>query len=110
MLKTLVVQVDGKPACIVLSCDREASMKKVAVAFQGEVAEMARPADAERLTGYRIGGVSPLGQRRCLPTVVDTATIVHPRIYLNAGQRGLQIALAPRDLVQILGAIVAQVS
>ena len=111
MLKTLIIQVDGRPACVVLPSDREASMKKVAAAFGGKTAEMAKPADAERITGYRIGGVSPLGQKRPLPTVVEIEALDHPRVFLNGGQRGLQIEIEPNLLVAALGAkVVAIVS
>ena len=73
VLKTLIARVDGKPVCIVLASDREASMKKVAAAFGGKAAAMMPVPDAERLTGYKVGGVSPFGQKRKLPTIVDEA-------------------------------------
>jgi len=110
MLKTLVVRVDGRPCCIVLPSDREASMKKVAAAFGGKVAEMARPADAERLTGYRIGGVSPLGQKKPLPTIVEADALGHPKVFVNGGQRGLQIEVDPKALVTALNAAAAGMS
>ncbi|MGX5735460.1 Cys-tRNA(Pro) deacylase [Bosea thiooxidans] len=100
VLKTLIAQVDGKPVCIVLASDREASMKKVAAAFGGKSAAMMPVPDAERLTGYKVGGVSPFGQRRRLPTVVDEAASAETLVYVNGGQRGLQIALAPADLLR----------
>ena len=99
VLKTLIVQVDGKPACIVLPADREASMKKVAAAFGGKSAAMLPVADAERLTGYKVGGVSPFGQRRPLRTVVEATATGEAYVYVNGGQRGLQIRLAPADLL-----------
>src|SRR4051794_5223460 len=68
VLKTLMAKVDGKPVCVVLPSNREVSMKKLAAAFSGKSAEMMAPGDAERLTGYRIGGVSPFGQKRSVPT------------------------------------------
>ena len=110
MLKTLIVRVDGRPACIVLPSDREASMKKVAAALGGKAAEMARPADAERITGYRVGGVSPFGQKKRLPTVLDAAAAELPAAYVNGGQRGLQVRLAPADVVRLLDAIVAEIA
>lgn len=100
VLKTLIVQVDGKPACIVLPSDREASMKKVAAAFGGKSAAMMPVADAERLTGYKVGGVSPFGQKKKLRTVVDAAAAGEEQVYVNGGQRGLQIRLAPADLIK----------
>lgn len=110
VLKTLMVKVDGKPACVVLASDREVSMKKLAAALGGKSAEMMKPADAERVTGYRVGGVSAFGQKRPAPTVVDTDAAALPAAFVNAGQRGLQARLVPADLVQALGATVAAIS
>ena len=110
VLKTLVAQVDGKPVCLVVPSDREVSMKKVAAAFGGKAAQMMPPADAERITGYKVGGVSPFGQKRPAPTVVDAEAAALPAAFVNAGQRGLQARLAPADMVRALGAIVAVVT
>ena len=109
VLKTLIAQVDGKPVCLVLPSDREASMKKVASAFGGKSAAMMPVADAERLTGYKVGGVSPFGQKRKLRTVVEAAALTEALVYVNGGQRGLQIHLAPADLVRASEAIVASI-
>ena len=98
VLKTLVAEVDGKPVCLVLPSDAEASLKKVAQAFGGKSARIAAPADAERITGYKIGGVSPFGQRKRLPVVVEITALDEPYVLVNGGQRGLQIRLAPADL------------
>jgi Cys-tRNA(Pro)/Cys-tRNA(Cys) deacylase len=110
VLKTLMVKADGKPACVVLASDREVSMKRLAAALGAKSAEMMKPADAERLTGYRVGGVSAFGQKRSVPTVIDDDAAALPRAFVNAGQRGLQARLAPADLVRALGAIVAAIS
>ena len=110
VLKTLMVRADGRPACVVLASDREVGMKKLAAALGAKSAEMMKPADAERLTGYRVGGVSPFGQKRAVPTVIDADAAALPEAYVNAGQRGLQARLAPADLVRVLGAIVAPVT
>ena len=110
VLKTLMVKVDGKPACVVLASDREVSMKKLAAALGGKTAEMMKPADAERITGYRVGGVSPFGQKRRSPTVIDADAAALPGAFVNAGQRGLQARLTPADLVHVLGAVVAAVT
>ena len=104
VLKTLIVQVDGKPACVVLPSDREASMKKVAAAFGGKSAAMMPVPDAERLTGYKVGGVSPFGQKRRLPMRVESAALDEPYVFVNGGQRGLQIRLAVADLLRASGA------
>ncbi|HEX4709234.1 Cys-tRNA(Pro) deacylase [Phenylobacterium sp.] len=110
VLKTLIVKADGKPACVVLASDREVSMKKLASALGAKTAEMAAPADAERITGYRVGGVSPFGQKKHLPTVIDAASAALSQAYVNGGQRGLQVRLAPSDMVRLLGATVAPIA
>ncbi len=83
VLKTLIAEVDGKPVCVVLASDREASMKKVASAFSGKSAAMAAIPDAERITGYKVGGVSPFGQKKKLRTVVDAAALTEAYVYVN---------------------------
>lgn len=110
VLKTLMVKVDGKPACVVLASDREVSMKKLAAALGGKSAEMMKPADAERITGYRVGGVSPFGQKKAAPTVIDADAAALSEAFMNGGQRGLQVRLAPAELVRVLGAKVAAIS
>lgn len=107
VLKTLMAQVDGKPVCAVLASDQEVAMKKLAAAVRGKSAQMMKPADAERITGFKVGGVSPFGQKKRCPTVVDQAALSHPLVFVNGGQRGLQVKLAPADLVAALGANVA---
>ena len=109
VLKTLMAEVDGKPVCVVVPSDGEVSMKKLAGAFGGKAAKMMRPADAERLTGYHVGGISPFGQKKRLPTVVDDSAMALAAVYVSGGKRGLDLGLAPADLVQQLGATVAQV-
>jgi Cys-tRNA(Pro)/Cys-tRNA(Cys) deacylase len=104
VLKTLMVEVDGHPACAVIPSDQELSMKKVAAAFGGKGAQMMRPADAERLTGYKVGGISPFGQRRRVPTAVEEMATLEDAVYLNGGQRGLQIRMRPDDLLRALEA------
>jgi Cys-tRNA(Pro)/Cys-tRNA(Cys) deacylase len=109
VLKTLIAVVDGKAVCVVLPSDREVSMKKLAAAFGGKAAEMAKVADAERITGYRVGGVSPFGQKKCLPTVVEASALAHPRVFVNGGQRGLQVSVEPAEILRILGAAAASI-
>lgn len=104
VLKTLIAQVDGSPVCLVLPSDREASMKKVAAACGGKSAAMMPVPAAERLTGYRVGGVSPFGQKKKLPTLVDASASTLALVYVNGGQRGLQVRLAPADLLQATAA------
>ncbi len=110
VLKTLIVKADGKPACVVLASDREVSMKKLAAALRTKTCEMAPPADAERITGYRVGGVSPFGQKKPLPTVIDAEAAGLALAFMNGGQRGLQVRLAPADAVTLLAATVAAIA
>jgi Cys-tRNA(Pro)/Cys-tRNA(Cys) deacylase len=106
VLKTLMAEVDGKPVCVVVPSDCEVSMKKLASAFGGKAAHMMRPADAERLTGYHVGGISPFGQKKRVPVAIDEAALRQASVFLNGGQRGLQVELAPHDAVKAAGAIV----
>lgn len=107
VLKTLMAEVDGKPVCVVVPSDREVGMKKLAAAFGGKAAQMMRPADAERLTGYHVGGISPFGQKRRVPTAIEEAAMAEDAVYINGGQRGLQVRLAPEDARRVLDAKVA---
>lgn len=104
-LKTLMVEVDGKPACCVIPSDRQLSMKRVAAAFGGKSAAMMPPAKAEKLTGYKVGGISPFGPRRPSPTAIEaTAMTTAPKVWINAGQRGLLLGLAPADALAAIPA------
>jgi Cys-tRNA(Pro)/Cys-tRNA(Cys) deacylase len=107
VLKTLMAEVDGKPVCVVVPSDREVSMKRLALAFGGKTAKMMRPTDAERLTGYHVGGISPFGQKKRVPVAIEEAALSQSRVYINGGQRGLQINIDPDDARKVLGAIVA---
>ena len=104
MLKTLMAEVDGRPVCVVVPSDREVSMKKCAAAFGGKAAKMMRPADAERLTGYHVGGISPFGQKKRVPVVIESAALANATVYLNGGQRGLQIEIDPNAAIAAIGA------
>jgi Cys-tRNA(Pro)/Cys-tRNA(Cys) deacylase len=110
VLKTLIAQVDGKPVCLIVPSDREVSMKKVASVFGGKSAGMLPVADAERLTGYKVGGVSPFGQKRKLPTVIEESADAEPYVYVNGGQRGLQLRLAPMDVRKATDAQLASIA
>ena len=107
VLKTLMARVDGKPVCAIVPSDREVAMKRLAAAFGGKSAEMMSPADAERLTGYKVGGISPFGQRRAGPTALEDAALGEDLVFINGGQRGLQVRLDPKDALAVLGAIAA---
>ena len=110
VLKTLMTLVDGKPVCVLLASDREVAMKRLAAAVGGKAAEMMRPADAERATGYRVGGISPFGQKRAAPAVVDAGALDHAKVFVNGCQRGVQVELSPQDLVRTLHARTALVA
>jgi Cys-tRNA(Pro)/Cys-tRNA(Cys) deacylase len=109
VLKTLMAEVDGKPVCVVVPSNREVSMKKLAAAFRGKSANMMKPANAEKVTGYVVGGISPFGQKKAVPTVFEAEAMAHDLVYMNGGQRGLQVKLSPADAVAVLKAISAPV-
>jgi Cys-tRNA(Pro)/Cys-tRNA(Cys) deacylase len=108
--KTLIAAVDGRLAVAIVPVAAELDLKALAGALGGRRAAMAEPAEAERATGYVRGGISPLGQRRRLPTVLDAAALDHPTVLVSAGRRGLQVELAPDDLVRLAGAVVAPIA
>ncbi|MEU6034988.1 Cys-tRNA(Pro) deacylase [Actinomadura sp. NPDC047616] len=110
LFKTLVAEVDGRLTVAVVPVSATLDLKALAAAAGGKKARMADPADAERATGYVVGGISPLGQRRRLPTVVDDSASGFATVYVSAGRRGLQIELSPDDLLRLTGAEVAPVA
>lgn len=107
VLKTLLAKVDGKPVCVIVPSDRQVAMKKLAAACGGKQAEMMKPADAERISGYKVGGISPFGQMRKLRTVIEQTALAHRFVYINGGQRGLQVRLDPNDALRLLDAVAA---
>jgi Cys-tRNA(Pro)/Cys-tRNA(Cys) deacylase len=109
VLKTLMALVDGKPVCVVVPSDREVSMKKLATAASGKSAQMMKPAEAERVTGFKVGGISPFGQRRPVKTVIEQSALAQDQVYVNGGQRGLQVRLSPADVRDVLQAVAADV-
>jgi Cys-tRNA(Pro)/Cys-tRNA(Cys) deacylase len=104
VLKTLMAEVDGRPVCVVVPSDQEVSMKKLAAAFGGKSANMMKAPDAERLTGFVVGGISPFGQKKTVPTAIEEMALLEDRVYMNGGQRGLQVRLDPNDALKALGA------
>ncbi|SCG67263.1 Cys-tRNA(Pro) deacylase [Micromonospora humi] len=110
VFKSLVTEVDGGLTVAVVPVTGELDLKALAAAVGGKRAVLADRAVAERTTGYVRGGISPLGQRRALPTVVDASALDHPTVYVSAGRRGLQVQLAPADLVTLTGAVSAPIA
>jgi Cys-tRNA(Pro)/Cys-tRNA(Cys) deacylase len=110
LFKTLVAEVDDQLAVGVVPVSGSLDLKALAEAVGGKKARMADPAAAERATGYVTGGISPLGQRKRLPVVVDVSAEGFATIYCSAGRRGLQIELAPADLIRAAQAKVASIA
>ena len=110
VFKTLVAAVDGALAVGVLPVHRQLDLKALAAAVGGKKAAMAEVAAAERATGYVAGGISPIGQKRRLPIVVDSSALAHGTMFCSAGRRGLEIEIAPADLIRAVGAKVAAIS
>ena len=108
--KTIVVSVDGRLGLAVVPASADVELKATANALGGRKAAIAPAADAERATGYVLGGISPLGIRRTLPAAVDSSATRWPTIHVSAGRRGLEIELAPADLVSLTGAVLAPIA
>ena len=104
VLKTLMAQVDGKPVCVIVPSDREVALKKLAAACGGKQAAMMKVPDAERVSGYKVGGISPFGQTRPPRVLIEQTALAHPQVYINGGQRGLQVRLDPNDAARVLAA------
>ncbi|MDE0572728.1 Cys-tRNA(Pro) deacylase [Demequina sp. B12] len=109
VFKTLCVLADGTLSMAITPVDGTLDVKAVAKALGAKRATMADPADAERATGYVVGGISPLGGRKRLPAVLDSSALDLDRVYVSGGQRGLDLSLAPTDLVRLTGAAVATI-
>ena len=109
VLKTLLAEVDGRLVVAVVPVSGQLDLKALATAVGGKRAAMADPAAAERATGYVVGGISPLGQRRRLPVVVDESALQRETVYVSAGRRGVDLGLAPADLVRLLDAATAPI-
>ena len=103
VFKTLIAVVDGALTVAVVPVAAQLDLKALAAAAGGKQAAMAEPAQAERATGYVVGGISPLGQRRSLPTVIDKSASGFPTVLVSAGRRGLDVELAPADLLLLTG-------
>jgi Cys-tRNA(Pro)/Cys-tRNA(Cys) deacylase len=110
VFKTLMAEVDGKPVCVVVPSDCEVSMKKLAATFGGKSANMMKPADAERLTGFKVGGISPFGQRKAVPIAIDETATLFDQVLINGGQRGLLVGLSPDDAARVTSAKLADLT
>ncbi len=109
VFKTLVASLDGRLVVGIVPVAGRLDLKALARALGGSKAAMAEVAAAERATGYVAGGISPIGQKRTHPTVLDTSALDHATVLISGGRRGLDVELAPADLVAITGAIVERV-
>ncbi|MBD0292516.1 MAG: Cys-tRNA(Pro) deacylase [Jiangellaceae bacterium] len=110
VFKTLVADVDGALVVAVVPVDGSLDLKALAAAVGGKRAAMAASAAAERAAGYVVGGISPLGQRRRLPVVVDRSALQFPTVYVSAGRRGLDVELSPVDLIRLTAATTAGIA
>jgi Cys-tRNA(Pro)/Cys-tRNA(Cys) deacylase len=109
LFKTLIAEVDGALTVAVVPVTGDLDLKALAAAAGGKRAALADRADAERSSGYVRGGISPLGQRKRLPTVIDDSALGLDRMYVSAGRRGLQVSLAPAELIRLTGAVTAPI-
>lgn len=113
VFKTVLVELQGSKhgaAVAIVPVTRQVHLKALAATLTAKRAELLDPLTAQRLTGYVIGGISPLGQRRTLPTVIDLSALEWDTIFVSAGRRGADIEMSPRDLAQILKATTAAIS
>lgn len=109
VFKTLFTNVDGRLVVGIVPVSGQLDLKAVAAAVGGKKATMADPAAAERATGYVVGGISPVGQKREHPTVLDESALAHETVYVSGGRRGLDLGLAPADLVAVTQAVTAAI-
>ena len=110
VFKTLIAEVDGHLVVAIVPVSGQLDLKALATALGGKKAAMAEQADAERSSGYVVGGISPIGQRKRLATVVDASALAHQTVFVSAGRRGSDLELAPADLVSVTAATVAPVA
>lgn len=104
LLKTLMAKAGNEIVCVLAPSDREVNLKKLAAAAGSKDAAMLKPAEAERITGYRVGGISPFGQKKRVGVFIELSVMDSATVVLNGGRRGLQIELAPGEIVRLLGA------
>ncbi len=110
VFKTLLAEVDGRLVVGIVPVTSKLDLKALAAAVGGKRAEMADPAVAERKTGYVVGGISPIGQKTALPTVLDETAELWDTVFVSGGRRGFDLELAPADLIRATGALVADIA
>jgi Cys-tRNA(Pro)/Cys-tRNA(Cys) deacylase len=104
LLKTLMARAGGAAICVLVPSDKEVNLKRLAAAVGAKDAAMLPPAEAERISGYHVGGISPLGQKKRASVFIERAALAHDTVLVNGGRRGLQIEIAPKELVAALSA------
>jgi Cys-tRNA(Pro)/Cys-tRNA(Cys) deacylase len=104
LLKTLMAKAGSNVVCVLAPSDKDVSLKKLAAAAGAKDAAMLKPAEAERISGYRVGGISPFGQKKPVNVFIEAAAMTHATVIFNGGRRGLQIELPPGELVRLLDA------
>jgi Cys-tRNA(Pro)/Cys-tRNA(Cys) deacylase len=109
LLKTLMAKAGDTVVCVLAPSDREVNLKKLAAAAKAKSAAMLGTVEAERITGYHVGGISPFGQKKRVPVFIEQSALAFDRIVMNGGRRGLQVELAPADAVRVLNATAAEI-
>ena len=110
VFKTLIAIVDDRDHVVaIVPVSGQLSLRELAAAIHGKRAAMCQPEVAQRLTGYVVGGISPFGQKRALPAVIDETCVLFDTIFVSGGRRGLDIEIAPADLIALLGAVTAPI-
>jgi Cys-tRNA(Pro)/Cys-tRNA(Cys) deacylase len=109
LLKTLMARAGEHVVCALVPSDREVNLKKLATVAKAKSAAMLGAPEAERITGYHVGGISPFGQKKPVPVFIEKSALAFERVVLNGGRRGLQVELTPADLVRVLNATAAEI-
>ncbi len=109
LLKTLMARAGDAVVCVLAPSDREVTLKKLAHAAGAKSAAMLGAADAERITGYHVGGISPFRQKKRVRVFIERSALTFPHVVVNGGRRGLQVELTPDDLIRVLGATAAEI-
>jgi Cys-tRNA(Pro)/Cys-tRNA(Cys) deacylase len=110
LLKTLMAKAGGEVVCVLAPSGRDISLKRLAVAAGAKDAAMLPVAEAERITGYRVGGISPFGQRRRVRVFIDESALAFTTVMVNGGRRGLEIEIGPGDIMRLLEARAAKLA